>query len=370
MKLILALAFGLSTTILLLPSSARSQCTQFQTPAGGTTFSNNNIGGIDWAGPANAMTKDGSFATVTATPLPTMTLFTNYLVATGFGFTIPGGGSICGVNVQVTREQSVGAGMVTVVDKSVKLVVGGAVSGADQANSNPWTATNTDIFYGGSNYLWGLALTPAIINAADFGVAISANMTAGILLNPCTIGVDYMLVSVTYSNTPLLITLESFSAHRQQNANVLDWTATFDDQAESFIVQRSGDGKTWNNMDTIPVQRGQEQYSYTDNDPMNGPDYYRLYLLNKDGKGNYSVIQVLSQVAMGVRVYPNPVTNTINISSPQTLHSISIKDMDGRTILTQVLSAPSNTAQIPAAQLPAGMYFLQVDGNVFKFIKQ
>ncbi len=64
-------------------------------------------------------------------------------------------------------------------DNSVKLIVGGTVSGTDQSTG---AAISTSGFrldsYGGSTNLWGLSLTAADVNASNFGVAYSSILVA------------------------------------------------------------------------------------------------------------------------------------------------------------------------------------------------
>jgi hypothetical protein len=60
-----------------------------------------------------------------------------------------------------------------------------------------------------------------------------------------------------------------------------------------------------------------------------------------------------------VRVFPNPSSGIINISSNGFIHGVKIVDLSGREcLLQQALNAQHVTLQLP--QLPAGVYFLTV----------
>lgn len=359
----------LISCLTLFRTISNAQCTGNGGIKNGSTFVNTTIsGGHPWLTPANAQTADGSYATVSVTLALLSTEVTDYLQATGFGFAIPPTATICGVNVAILHTRLDLLLLGTISDNSVKLVSGGVIGGTEHASAALWGAPAT-ANYGGSNDLWGLTLTPAIVNASNFGVAVSAKL-GGLLGLVLEAGVDAIQIQITYSTPILPITLQSFSATRQSTSDLLNWTATSDNQADQFVVQRSGDSKTWQDLATIPVQTNDYQYSYTDNTPLNGTNFYRLFMKNKDAAGVYSAIQEISQTAIGVTCYPNPIVNEINISSPVPIHNVTLKDMQGRTIQSVTTGTSTNTIQLPAAGLPPGIYLIQVDGKLFKMLKQ
>ena len=67
----------------------------------------------------------------------------------------------------------------TVVDNVVKLVRAGSVVGDNKASATNWPVMVTAERHGGSGDLWGTTLTPAQINAADFGGVLSATNSVG-----------------------------------------------------------------------------------------------------------------------------------------------------------------------------------------------
>lgn len=93
--------------------------------------------------------------------------------ATQYGFAIPAGATIVGVQASVTRKCI--PPTATIVDLEVSLIKSGTVSGANKANTTTnWTEAKQTIFYGGTEDLWGLALTPALVNESTFGLAFAA----------------------------------------------------------------------------------------------------------------------------------------------------------------------------------------------------
>lgn len=85
-----------------------------------------------------------------------------------------------------------------------------------------------------------------------------------------------------------------------------------------------------------------------------------------------AVLGVDSFNKIGLKYYPNPVTNVINLSAEQNLSSISIYNIMGQNVMDKVLNV--STAQIDMTELNAGYYFIKVafgnESTTIKVIKQ
>jgi hypothetical protein len=94
-------------------------------------------------------------------------------------------------------------------------------------------------------------------------------------------------------------------------------------------------------------------------------------MLNTDGntKGYSVVATIVTKTLQTVRMYPNPFTDMINISGPTNFSRVILRDALGRTLQVKEYGSGINSAQINAASLPAGLYFIQVDATTYKLIK-
>jgi len=146
--------------------------------------------GIDWATPTNIYASDDARATAALAASET----TDYLRATGFGFTIPTGATINGIVPEFERSRS-GAG--TCEDFSVRLVKAGVEVGADDAKGGAWPGTDAYLSYFGPTMLGGTTWTSAEINAVGFGVSIAAQETGG--TNTVSARVDHVRITVYYT---------------------------------------------------------------------------------------------------------------------------------------------------------------------------
>jgi hypothetical protein len=115
---------------------------------------------------------------------------------------------------------------------------------------------------------------------------------------------------VTYNQTftVLPITLNSFSATAKDNSQtLLKWTTTNGVDFDHFVIQRSINGSTFDDVSSVTANTGDstttQAYSYTDQDNYNGTLYYRLMMVDKDGKSTYSnVLSISLQKAKTIRI--------------------------------------------------------------------
>ncbi|MFO7620022.1 MAG: hypothetical protein R6W81_01990, partial [Bacteroidales bacterium] len=148
--------------------------------------------GQTWSNPLRIRADDNSYASSTIARNSN----SQNLNAIEFDFNIPPDAFITGVQVTIGRYAGSDN---SIQDNSIRLIVGGSATGEDKANSyNPynvyWPTSETSANYGSSNDTWGLTLTPAQVNATNFGVSLSARS----INNNRTANVDYVQISITY----------------------------------------------------------------------------------------------------------------------------------------------------------------------------
>jgi hypothetical protein len=126
-------------------------------------------------------------------------------------------------------------------------------------------------------------------------------------------GVDISGPGIAYQtcSTSLPIELMSFEANQCDEAVCLEWSTASEENFDKFIIERSSDGLQY---DSIGFMLGsgnsklQLTYSFQDQFPTLGKNYYRLRSVDYDLTSEYSE-PVLAQFAgaKNVVVYPNPV---------------------------------------------------------------
>ena len=95
------------------------------------------------------------------------------------------------------------------IDADLYLLKAGAIVGTNHASATKWPTEMTAAAYGGAADLWGTTWTPAEINAAGFGLSLSALNTHPAQNRTAT--VDYMQITVTYTPaaTPTTLTVDA-----------------------------------------------------------------------------------------------------------------------------------------------------------------
>ena len=353
----------------LFRSPATAQCTgQTSTTSLGA---NAGVGGTaSWVNP-NSVNSTYTSVDALLSVLSIVTTTTDYLNVTNLGLSVPSSNTICGVEVTVSRRNFalLTLGSSTVKDRSILLIKNGVRLGTDHAaTSTSWPTTTAAASYGSSGDLWGTTLTPADVNASNFGVAISAKLVAQILSVAFTAEIDEVKVTV-YSSGPIIlpINVQDFTAHGGSGGNVLAWRSSADGR---FAVERSGDGNNWQQLDVLTATTDQHDYQYTDANPLSGGNLYRLHLLNADGSVTYSEVRSVTGASFtNIHCYPNPFKDMINVTSPRSFTKLSLTNLQGQVLFVKDYGSGVSSAQLPASSLLPGTYFVQVDGATYKLIK-
>jgi len=109
------------------------------------------------------------------------------------------------------------------------------------------------------------------------------------------------------------------------------------------------------------------EYNFTDNQPSNGKNSYRLKQLDFDGRFQYSIIQTVTfNQSVQILVYPNPVSHNVIIKGLQGDENISLTNMLGQRIHT--IKTVNSTTTINLQEFIAGTYFITVTDNSGKIV--
>ncbi len=163
----------------------------------GAGADNAGVGTLAWGSTGNIVSQDG-FTTFVSGPNAPVT--SHFLFASSFGFSIPAGKVILGVEARYYWKRLAGGPAWS--DTTVKLVIGGAVAGnnkgggvSDLGGAYYWQG------YGGAADTWGASPTLAQVNASNFGVACSLS-TPGAASNVIA-QIDTVQMRVTYGDPVL-----------------------------------------------------------------------------------------------------------------------------------------------------------------------
>jgi photosystem II stability/assembly factor-like uncharacterized protein len=181
----------------------------------------------------------------------------------------------------------------------------------------------------------------------------------------------------------LPLTLISFTAQRNNTANLLKWSTADEINTDHFEIQRSSNGRDFSaigNIQSLNNGKITNNYQYTDNRPLKALNFYRLKMVDKDGKYTYSLVRSINNTSsFDVTVYPNPVKNNLVldfVSDKNTDMQVQIVNAEGKVVYSgkMWLAAGESKQTIDATAFSAGNYFIKListDGETaLKFVKQ
>lgn len=164
----------------------------------GTGASDATVGAIAWANPTRITAEDAS----SADALLGGGQLSQYIVGSNYGFSIPVGATMVGVQVDAKMQSQGGGSPAAAAESTIKL---GTAAGTFVGNNKSTSAflppaALTYVTYGGPTDMWGLTtatLTVALINSANFRCGISITNTNGLAsVDPL---IDAMRMTVFYT---------------------------------------------------------------------------------------------------------------------------------------------------------------------------
>ncbi len=146
-----------------------------------------------WTNPSYVDANDSSYATCTMAS----STQSNALVSKGFGFSIPSGKTIDGIELKISAETQTGGSGSSPIFSLVNLLKNGTDVGITDHHSSasgPLTTTETVFTFGGPTDLWGTTWLYSDINNINFGSVFIFTQGVGIW----TAAVNYITIKVYY----------------------------------------------------------------------------------------------------------------------------------------------------------------------------
>lgn len=168
------------------------------------------------------------------------------------------------------------------------------------------------------------------------------------------------------NSSTLALVIESFVAQREGNTNILHWISSQNINAGEFYVERSNDGSDFKAIGQIEIKGSANatSYSYTDESPVIGLNYYRIKVATADGNIFYTSVKRLdnSNGLLRALIYPNPTGKTLHLHLNAVQNggiSIKIYSADGKLVVEKNIIANGATDYpLNVSNLSTGNYFM------------
>ncbi len=126
-----------------------------------------------------------------------------------------------------------------------------------------------------------------------------------------------------------------FTAQKRNTTSELNWTTANEQQVSHFDVERSINGITFDKIGNAVAKNGrQNDYAFTDINPIEGKNFYRIKRVDNDGKFTYSTIHLVDFVKKEklISILNNPSANPIVKIESEKVVSIALFDATGKLL--------------------------------------
>jgi uncharacterized repeat protein (TIGR03803 family) len=252
---------------------------------------------------------------------------------------------VTGANYTILRQFS--------LTNDVQYPTTGLIQGSDgvlygTASSNTITiatgATVYSINRDGSNF--------AVIKSFNFDT--EGQLPAGLLdLNGAALPVQWLAFDATIKAQSVLLT----------------WKTAQEQNSDRFEIERSSNGVAFTTIGKVTAAGNTQlttSYSYTDKNPLNGTNYYRLKQVDADERFSYSKIVSVSFSSLDrITISPNPVPGRLNLQLPANnrYSLIRITDASGKLVMQKTITPASANISMDVHQLAKGWYVLTLNGG-------
>lgn len=174
----------------------------------------------------------------------------------------------------------------------------------------------------------------------------------------------------------LPVTFHSFTALLEKNNVILDWVVDTDDDFSHYVVERSTDGKNYNEIGVVfttgtinEISRYQfKDINVTTN---SGIVYYRLRWEERTRETLYSHVRIVrigqDKENMEMTTYPNPVRDQLRVTFPSSWQgknvNLEVYSGSGSKVFAMSVENASQTEIMNLSTLPKGFYLIKASSD-------
>ena len=197
-----------------------------------------------------------------------------------------------------------------------------------------------------------------------------------------------MLFRSTYGNgmwvttlgavaAPLPLTLMDFKGKKENDNIILQWRTASENNSSRFEIERSPDGINFSTLASVAAAGNSSilrYYEYFDKLALTGKNYYRLKMVDIDGRFTYSRTIMIELTSKTQIVVSNPFSNQITVrfsKPPSGTIQIALADVSGKMIIAKLVKAEQQIQfDISNMHLSKGVYFLKVETANERFTRK
>jgi hypothetical protein len=210
--------------------------------------------------------------------------------------------------------------------------------------------------------------------AARSDEAYGNGIASGNVQAPAAISFTYAL---SYPTSVLPIRFRDFSLKTLEKNVNLKWEIEQTGDLQKFIIERSKNGVSYLPIAEITGNFNQNNYSFTDENPIPGNNHYRIRAVEIFGQNKLSDIRlsIFKRIDNSVFIYNNPVSTELVFSTaslPRGQWNAVVTNSSGQQITTKVFEKTDRILRINIplkGGLSRGIYYLVLT-NRYQFFKE
>ena len=188
---------------------------------------------------------------------------------------------------------------------------------------------------------------------------------------------NFSVFTGTDNTNPLPVNLLSFTGNIRNNDAILNWQTASERNTAEFVLERSLNTTNFERVTSIRAAKNSnslKKYNYIDADVFNRNNsaYYRLKMIDVDGKFTYSNVVALNKgtTVSTPTVYPNPFRDNLLLQHAQAGKTVHVFNIAGKQIITIDVKQDGDVTLSELNALTAGIYFVKIDNTTIKVVKE
>lgn len=179
-------------------------------------------------------------------------------------------------------------------------------------------------------------------------------------------GAEFNRQTVMLHTSPLPVEMGDFIAVSTGSRVLLQWNTLSETNNDFFTVQHSADGEDFENIGHVAAQNMPSGYTFSDDYPYLGKNYYRIRQTDRDGAVSFSRSIALfvtpSTPEPDLAIYPNPATRFVgfNLRDAAEGGELEVTDMSGRTVFRRLFGPGTYLLEEPVAGWTPGYYTAKI----------
>ena len=209
--------------------------------------------------------------------------------------------------------------------------------------------------------------------SAWYYVCVNVNYTGGdvtvTFTNTSTTN-QFRLDDISLSRTELPITLLDYSVVLSKNKTLVKFSTATETDNDYFTVERSGDGRAFDAIGKIQGAGNsavKQSYTFTDENPLPGVNYYRIKQTDYNGSYNYTEVKSVRHRISNSIITPGKTDGILFVTSDLKSYDVVVYNTAGQEV--QRNKSLSGDQNFSIENLQPGIYFVRILDQTFKVLK-